>query len=126
MTYADAELLAVTWLTPRLGVRVVTDTPAEMAKALPLVQVTRYGGADGQPTLDRVQLDVDCYTDNRRTALQLAEQVRDALRFDLPGTTVDGALVCAVDTIGAPAWRPFDVTGVRRFGASYRLIIQKG
>jgi len=93
-----------------------------MARALPLVQVTRYGGADDVPTIDRALVDVDTYAATRIDAQRLAERVREALRFALPGSTVDGVLVCAVDTIGGPAWRPFDVTGVRRFGASYQLI----
>lgn len=124
--FADVELLLVHWLPARLvGARVLTDTPADMAKSLPLVQVSRFGGADSDPVVDVASVDVDAYAATRGDAARLCEQVREALRFGLPGQTVDGVQVYAVDTIGGPSVRPFDVTGVRRFGATFRLTVRK-
>ena len=125
MTYVDVERLLVghlkTVLTPT---RVGTDTPANLATALPFVQVTRFGGSDDVPSIDRATVDIDCYAATRSAASALAEQIRSTLRFATVGLILDGALVVAVSTIVGPAWRPYENTGVRRHGASYELIIQ--
>jgi hypothetical protein len=124
--YADVERLLVAYLGSTLSVRAVTDLPSNLGDLLPLVQVTRMGGADLQPTLDRPVVDIDCYATDRVGAYDLAQQVRDLLRLVLPGQLVDGVLVARVDTVGGPSWRPYDNTSLRRFGASYQLITQRG
>lgn len=127
MPYASVEKLLVGWLETQLPapVRVVTELPAGLAAKLPVVQVVRFGGPDELPTIDLPNVDVDCYAATRGASEDLAEAVRDLLRFTLPGKTVDGATVTRVQTISGPAWRPWDDTTMRRHGASYQLTIRR-
>lgn len=124
--YGDIERLLTSWLAQQLAVRVVTDLPANLDDVLPLVQVTRYGGGDDVISLDRPLVDVDCYAATRGAAYELAQRVRDAVRFALPGRVVDSVLVCRVDTLSGPVWRPYENATLRRFGASYQITTQRG
>lgn len=121
--YKDVERLLVQWLGQQLNCRVVTDLPADLQTQVPLLQIQRAGGADTRPGLDFVGLDVDAYGPNRGSAVALAENARYALRFRLPGVQLDGAVFARVDTTEAPSFRPYDNTDLRRFGATYRLIV---
>lgn len=122
--YLDVERLLVPWLAAHLDVRVVTDIPADLARVLPVVQLARIGGTDSTPTLDVALMDVDCYTAGRAASFELAERVREALRFALPGQQLAAAYIPKVATALAPAWRPYDNTNVRRVGASYEVTVQ--
>lgn len=121
MAYPDIERLLVGWLSARFSLRVVTDTPANLEKVLPLIRVTRFGGADTAPGIDRAIVDVDTYGATRATAAQLAERVRYSFLFKLCGTQVDDVAIVDVDTLSGPSWRPYDNTALRRFGASYAI-----
>ena len=121
--YVDVERVLVAWLGAQLNRRVVTDLPADLEKQVPLVQIRRVGGGDFRPGLDTAGLDVDVYGPDRATTVALAEQARHALRFRLPGTQIGPAVFTRVDTIEAPSYRPYDASGLRRFGATYRLTI---
>jgi hypothetical protein len=124
--YVDVERLLVSWLSQIITARLCTDLPSNLATVLPVVQVARVGGADDVTPIDRPLVDIDCYAAGRVAAYDLAQQVRDALRFELPGLTWSGAYVARVDTLSGPMWRPYDNTTLRRFGASYQLTTQKG
>lgn len=127
---ADVEALLVPWLALTLGVRVVTELPADLGDVLPVVRVVRVGGGDDDdvPSLDHPTIAVDCYGADRAAALDLAAQVHTALRVTLPGTllrTEAGTVaVTKTQTISGPSWRPYDNTALRRFGATYRLILR--
>lgn len=122
--YAIAETVLTTWLKAAFPLaRVVTELPANLATVVPCIQVTRFGGADDVITLDAAHIDIDCYTVDRTTARVLAEQVRTSLRLQLPGQIVAGGTVALVSTISAPTWTPYDNTALRRFVASYRVVI---
>lgn len=122
MTYPDVERLLVSFLGAALGgVRVLTDTPANLEKVLPVVQVTRFGGADVAPGIDRPVVDIDCYAATRGAASDLAERVRYALLYQLPGTSIGTVGIPRVDTVTGPTWRPYDNPALRRFGASYAV-----
>lgn len=123
MAYPDVEQMLTGWLATTLGVRVLTDTPANLAQVLPVVQVTRFGGNDRVPGLDVANVDVDCYAATRHGAAELAESVRYALRFVLQGQRVGDLTVSRVETIVSPSWRPYDNTSLRRFGSSYSLTL---
>jgi hypothetical protein len=123
MPYVDVERILVAWLTTHLGVRCVTDVPANLFEVLPVVQLARVSGRDIYPTLDQPRIDVDCYAANRGAANTLAEQVRTALRFTIRGQVLDGAVVGVVQTILGPAWRPYDNTNVKRVGATYAVTV---
>ena len=121
--YVDVERLLVGWLGGACTCRVVTDLPADLDKQIPLLRIQRTGGGDLRPGLDTVALEVDAFGPNRGSAVALAEKARHALRFRLPGTQLDGAVFTRVDTVEAPSFRPYDNTALRRFGASYRLVV---
>lgn len=121
--YPDVERLLVPWLGEQCQCRVVTDLPANLESQVPLLQIQRVGGSDPRPGLDFVGLEVDAYGPDRGTAIAYAEDARHALRFELPGTQIEGAVFTRVDTTEAPSYRPYDNTDLRRFGATYRLIV---
>lgn len=120
--FPDIEALLVGWLATRFGVRVLTSLPANLADILPVIQVTRTGGAETDPRLDRPNVDIDVYATDQPSAAALCEQVRAALRFELPynGPTPIG-VVTSVTTRSGPHWAPYDDTSLRRYIASYSL-----
>lgn len=123
----DVEAGVAGWLRAAyagVGLRVVTEVPANLAEVLPLTQVTRIGGADTAVVLDLATVDFDFWAADRAAARALALDVHVRLRFALPGAAIPGGVVCRVDTLTAPAWRPWNNTAVRRFGASYQITVQ--
>jgi hypothetical protein len=122
--YVDVERLLVGWLHAHLGVRCSTDLPADLAAALPILQVGRIGGPDTVRGVDAPMIDIECYAADRPTALFWAEGVRNAFRYVLPGTNVNGTYVARVDTVSGPAQRPYDNTNVTRYVATYSLHLQ--
>ena len=126
MPNVDVEALLIPWLTSTLGVRFVTDLPANLADVLPLGQVTRIGGADDDnvASFDAPVVDVDYFAADRAAVSDLARRGHTALRITLPGLTVGAGTVTKVQTITGPSWRPYDDTLLRRIGASYRLYIR--
>lgn len=123
MAYPDVEKLLVAQLADHLSVRVVTDTPSNLALILPVVQVTRFGGSDVAPGIDRPNVDIDVYAATRTLAKTLAEKVRYTLLYVLAGTSTGEATVSRVDTISGPSYRPYDNTALRRVGATYQLTL---
>lgn len=126
MPFVAAESVVRGWLATHFTpTPVVTELPADLATLIPLIQVVRFGGGDDLPVLDTAHIDVDTFASTRDGARLLAEQVRAALRFQLPGQTAGGGFVAAVSTISAPRWVPYDnTTDLRRFVASYRITIR--
>lgn len=125
MILLDIEAALVTWLTAQLpGTRVCTETPATLTP--PTVRVTRVGGPDIVPGLERATVAVDCFGDTRPSAKDLAAAVRDKLTTNLPvasltdGTRNGSALAV---TISGPGWAPWDDTNVRRFTAAYDITV---
>ena len=124
----DPELAVRTWLQAQLGpgVRCVTETPAKLAEACPLVSVEALGGDDPAPVVDRAVLDITAYVagkdEARGAARALALQVKDLLRFHLPGSAVTGGAVSKVEIASGVMWQPYDNTTLRRFHASYRVV----
>lgn len=125
MPLIPAEHVVVAWLDADLtGVRVVTETPKNLATEVPLVQVVGIGGSDSVLTLDTATIDVDAFALTREAARDLAERARTSMRVTLPGRTVAGAFVARVETVSAPKWVPYDNTALRRFVATYRVDIR--
>lgn len=131
MPYAGVEATLIPWLADLLGVRVLTDLPADdppgsFLAGLPYVQFVRVGGPsdDNNPRFDLPTVSVDCFGADRGAATGLALDVDEALRQTLPGQTTGGATVTRVQTITGPSWQPWDDTNVRRMHSSYRLYIK--
>jgi len=95
--------------------RYCTELPATLSGDT--VRITRISGTDDQFSVyEDAIVDFDCFAPTRAGARSLAYAVRDYLRNELPGQTVDeAAFVVAVRSINGPAWLPYDNTAVRRF-----------
>lgn len=121
----DIEALLVPWLAATLNVRAVTELPADLADVLPVVRSLRIGGPDldDYALLDLPTVTIDCYDAGWSAASTLAGRVHAAIRSTLPGTVHDGGVVTRTRTISGPSWRPYDDTNLRRFGATYQIIV---
>jgi hypothetical protein len=121
--YPDIELLLTSYLATKTGERAVTELPAELDSILPVIRVTRISGADEDFHLDYPVVDVDVFATDRAGAQQLSDQIRHALRWDLPTVDCvqDAGVVTSVRTINAPRWLPDSNTNLRRYNASYQV-----
>jgi hypothetical protein len=119
----DSELWVRAWLDAQLTARVVTDTPADLAGQVPLVQVARIGGGDDSFILDRPMVSIHGFGVDRAAARAVGYQARTAL-FAAVGVVFQGAVVTRVSTVGGPAITPYDNTDVRRSTGTYELRIK--
>lgn len=126
MTFGGVEALLIGWLPGHVTARFLTDLPADLAAQVPVVQVVRIGGPsdDDLPDYHFASVAVDCFAADRLSATTLAQQVDDALRKALPGTTAGGGTVTKVRTLTGASWRPYDDVNVRRFGGTYQVVVR--
>jgi hypothetical protein len=117
----DVEAELVAWLKAQLAVRVVTDLPANLEGAAPVVQIARVGGDDDGIRLDRAIVDVDVFAATRPASSQLMTRTRVALLTQLRGVVTSGATFTSARTISAPSWRPYENNNLRRFGATFEI-----
>jgi hypothetical protein len=140
--YADVEWLLTHWTRGALGaldLAVASEMPdaGELEQILEqragFVQIEAFGGpGERNPAQDTANVDVDVYvggdTDgnpDRASASDLAELLRSAFLFHLPGYFTDTATVSGVATMSRPSARPYDDNAtVRRFGASYQVTVK--
>lgn len=116
------EPIASTWLTGRFPTaRVVTETPSDLAAALPLILIAGLPGGQ-QHTLGGPLLDVETYAATRDAARTLSMQVHNALLFEMRGIILDG-IVTKIENVGIPHWRPYPNTNLRKFGGLYRVFL---
>lgn len=122
MTFVGVERLLVGHLASVLGVRVVTELPADLASSAPVVQVVRIGGPhdDDDPRTQIPTVSLDYFAATRAAAADLAEAADAAMRA-LPGRTLSGAHMGKVRTLTGPSWRPWEDTALRRLGATYQV-----
>jgi len=125
-TFSGVEALLIGWTADQLGVRCLTDLPADLASAAPIVQIVRIGGPsdDSFSNFQAATVSVDCFAADRLAATTLAQQLDDAWRKVLPGAAVSGAVVGKVRTLTGASWRPWDDTAVRRVGATYQVWVK--
>ncbi|MFI8942763.1 hypothetical protein [Streptomyces syringium] len=122
----DVETLVIGWLQAQLGSGVVVrdELDNDLISELPTVQVERVpAGDDDGLRLDRALMDVNVYAATRSEAATLSAQVRGLLLTVLRGSTAGGGVVTSVSTLSAPGWRPYENTGLRRYGATYELYV---
>lgn len=121
------ELLIASLTKAFPAARVLTDLPADLEAALPVIGVSRFGGTDATLTLDRASIDIDVWDFPLTAADLLAGQVWVWLRLGLPGATVTGitgaGTFARVDTISGPSERPTGNPNVRRVGASFQVTV---
>lgn len=101
--------------------RLCTDTPADLATAVPVVSVNRSTGADVQNLLDRPVVDIDCYMPTRSAAVLLGRQVHAILHKQLQGSLAGGAVIGLVNTVKGPGWLAYQDLDVRRCNATYEI-----
>jgi hypothetical protein len=131
--FPAVERLLVATMTPAVGVHVLTELPHDFQDVdgpvdlLPVVQVDRISGTNFNPKLDRPVVAVDAYGATRGEAQDLAEACRSWLNFELPGQRVafeDGfVVVTKVDTIVGPRLLPHANPAVRRYSATYEILL---
>jgi len=124
----STEQLLVPWLRAFLNVRAVTELPANLATVTPIIDVARIGGGsdDNNPSFEFPTVSIDCYAANVTDTMALAMRVDRAIRVNLPGQPLaNRAVVTRTDTISGPSFRPYDDLALRRFGATYRILIKQ-
>lgn len=139
--YEDAEAL-LTWWTrgalSALDLVVATEMPdagdltAILDAHAAFVQIEVFGGSERNPAQDVISVDVDVYVagdadgnPNRSGAADLAELLRAAWLFNLPGYHTATATVSGVATMSRPSARPYDDNStVRRIGAAYQVVLK--
>jgi hypothetical protein len=130
MSMADIEQVLIAWLKTQFpAAEAVTETPAspEFEAALPIIKVVRVGGGR-RYSVHSPSVIIECFAtgpasgqSGRPAAKELAGQVAEALYGQLPGTSVNGAIIGHVAEVSGPSWAPWDNTNVRRFVATYQI-----
>lgn len=129
--FPSIEKFLVTWIPTFTSVHTTVELPHDFQDAngptsmLPVVVVERISGAelDASPILDRPVIDIDCYASTRGESQELAEQIRHALRWTLPGSRIDGLVFTRTRTVVAPRALPHANPAVRRYSANYELLL---
>lgn len=116
--FVDTEWAIATHLAAVLTpIRVVTELPAHVEDALPVVRVAGAGGPDDRLTA-RERIDVECFAATRADARDLAERARIAMHAT-SHTVVGGWLIDRVSTEAGPFWADYANDAVRRYVATY-------
>lgn len=121
----DAEELLVAYLAERFPTAaVVTELFMGFEEELPLLRVSRIGGAQVRPfVLDGPRLDIDVFDRSREAASQLAREVAAHMPA-AKGREYAGGLVTSVAEEVGPSWRPDFNPGLYHFGCTYVLTIR--
>lgn len=121
----DAEEVLVAYLAQEFpDATVVTELFMDFEDELPLLRVSRIGGAQVRPlVLDGPRLDVDCFASTRIAASELARQVA-AVMPAAKGQEFAGGLVTSVAEEIGPSWRPDFNPAVYHFGCTFVLTIR--
>lgn len=120
---ADVEQLFISWVPTVMTARGCTETPADLAAVLvdmPVVRITRVGGPSNPSGFDSPTLDWDCFGLTRTAAKSFAIQLVSAVLHKSSGYFNAYGVVSGSQIISGPSWRPWDNTGLRRFGFTTR------
>jgi len=126
--FPSIETLMALWLPTQVGVHVTAESWADFtgdppAGELPLIVLDRVSGADLDPKMDRPIIDIDVYGRTRAEAQDLAEEIRFALRDTLPNLIVDNVVFTRTRTIVAPRSLAHGNPLIRRYSATYELVL---
>ncbi len=140
----DPATAFIDWLATLLGAgpeaehrRILPEQPTDLHSAverLPTTVVERIGGYDPHPGVDLVRLNCDTWATGpdpytaRAAALARAEDIRRAVRIELPATWLgeaeNGIWVARTTVVAAPTIRFWDTAApVRRAQATYELVV---
>lgn len=112
IVFPDAEALAVTFLNPKVGVRVATQIPNPRPASF--IRVLRVGGARRSLVVDSPVLVFECWAPDEIAASQLAQTAR-AHVFSMAQTTVNGHWVYLVRDVAGPQSFPDPLTDTPRY-----------
>lgn len=104
-------------------VRVVTDTPTNLADECPIVQVDRVGGPRFGK-LAKPSVDFNCFAVTRIDAAYLAEQIDELMNTQLPTMVLDH-VIGFQGSYSGPTWRNYENTFVQRYGMTYGYIVHR-
>lgn len=121
----DAEELLIAYLAESFpDATVVAELFMGFEDELPLLRVSRIGGAQVRPLiLDGPRLDIDCYAGSRVAASTLAREVA-AMMPAAKGREFAGGLVTSVAEEVGPAWRPEFNPQIWHFGLTVVLTVR--
>ncbi|MGW4422508.1 hypothetical protein [Streptosporangium sp. NPDC004631] len=120
----DVEALLTSWIEANVdNLRSMSETPADLDALVPVAKVRRIGGPYDGFRLDRATVDVDVFDATRDGASAAALHVQWALHNLLARNKAGDAVVTRVETLTGPRPLPYDNTGLRRFGATYRITV---
>jgi hypothetical protein len=107
-------------------VAVYRAVPANLATAVPLHVVTRFGGGKEISTVDLPRIDIDTFAASEDSAELIASDLDAKLLTAMAGFDFGGSTVVRVRTITSPQLLPWDASGnVYRAGASYELRLHR-
>lgn len=120
----DIEAVLIGWLEATVeGVRASTETPPDLDDRLPWLQVRRVSGPYDGFRRDQPTVDIAAYAAAGPDACDLALRVQEFLYTQLWGATTGGAVISRVETRVGPHWVPYDNPGLRRYEATYSLVV---
>lgn len=116
VVFPDAEAVTIAHLRSVLDTSVMVDSewPEHLADSLPVVSVSRGGGATRLAAVtDEATLDIDVLAATKAEAHDLAQLVRAHL-VATQGRVIPGARVYSVDDTSF-IWLPDETTGIPRY-----------
>lgn len=125
IVFPDIEAVAISYLSGVLDEAVTVDSewPEHLVESLPVVAVSRGGGATRLATVtDEPTLDIDVLAATKAEAHDLAQLVRAHL-FAAQGRTLPGAQIYGVDDTSF-IWLPDELTGTPRYVLVLSLIVR--
>lgn len=120
----DIEAALIAWLEANSDAEAAsTETPPDLDDHLPWLQVVRIGGPYDGYRRDQPTVDIAAYHSTGPAAAALALDVQRLLHEELQGATTGGVVFSRVETATGPHWVPYDNPGIRRYEATYRLVV---
>jgi hypothetical protein len=121
LRFPDVQRVLVADLETLAGVNHTgTETPEDLAGALPYIRVLRVGGGSDRLN-DYATVDVDCFAATYTAAEQLAERVRQRLVGPPPPIAVLDRATCEV----GPRELPWGDGQIRRFAATFQIAARR-
>lgn len=125
VAFPDVEAVAISYLAGVLAENVTVDSewPEHLSESLPVVAVSRGGGASRLATVtDEPTLDIDVLASTKAEAHDLAQLVRAHL-FAAQGRVLPGARIYGVDDTSF-IWLPDEITGTPRYVLVLSLVVR--
>jgi hypothetical protein len=120
----DIEAVLVGWLEDTIeDVRASTETPADLDERLPWLRVRRVSGPYDGFRLDRPAVDIEVFAATGAEASALALQIQQLMHVQFARAKVGDAVISQVKTLSGPHETPYGNPNMRRYEASYSLVV---